>query len=645
AELSGLGAEVTITACDVADPANVAGLLASVPVEHPLIGLVHAAGTGDNGLIAAMDVERLDRVLAPKADAAWYLHEQTRHLDLSLFALISSAGGLTLAAGQANYAAANTFLDALAAYRHAQGLAAQSLAYGLWAGTGMGQLITETDVKRMERQGLPPLRAEEALALFDTAYACGRPATVPLHINRTALRARAERLPALLRPATVTTQRRTAGAKSAETELIWLRIGQAPEAEQDAALRELVQKRAAHLLGHSSPTAIDVERGFLESGFDSLSAMELRNALMKDTGLRLSPMVVFDSHSPAQLAKVLLAEYAEQGPRTTDTGSVTGTAGDGTPGAPAPGATSSARGAGETLRDLFHGAVVAGHADKGFDLLRAAAAVRPSFGSAAELERVPAAARLADGAEGPHLIFVNTPMATGGAYQHARLVSHLQGKRKVSALPILGFDASESLPATPQAAVEGLARTVLEAAGGEPFVLIGYSSGGTLAYATAGHLEREHGVRPHGVVLLDTYNVHDGESEGVPMDDLALGMFDKEAAFGVFDSTRLSAMGRWVELVPNLELEKVGAPVLFVQCTQSFVPDGDDPSPELVQGKAEPWEPTHTLRPVRANHFTIVEERADDTARVLEEWLLAETADTTHTLDAVQTADQTQKAM
>ncbi|MFF4298356.1 SDR family NAD(P)-dependent oxidoreductase [Streptomyces vinaceus] len=615
-ELSALGAQVTLTACDVADPANITTLLASIPSAHPLTGIVHAAGTGDNGLIATMDAERLDHVLAPKADAAWHLHEQTRHLDLPLFALISSAGGLTMAAGQANYAAANTFLDALATYRHAQGLAAQSLAYGLWAGTGLGQYVSETDVKRMERQGLPPLRAEEALALFDAAVSSGRPATVPLHVNRTALQARADRLPALLRPATTPTQRRTAGAKATETELIWLRIGQASQAEQEDALRELVQKRAAHLLGHASPTAIDVERGFLESGFDSLSAMELRNALMKDTGLRLSPMVVFDSHSPAQLAKVLLAEYAEQGPRTTAPEAAT--APEGPVAAPRP-----ARGAGETLRDLFHGAVVAGHADKGFDLLRAAAAVRPSFEAAAELERVPAAARLADGdgAQGPHLIFVNTPMATGGAYQHARLVSHLQGRRKVSALPILGFDASESLPATPQAAVEGLARTVLEAAGDEPFVLIGYSSGGTLAYATAGHLERAYGIRPHGVVLLDTYNVHDGESEGVPMDGLALGMFDKEAAFGEFDTTRLSAMGRWVELVPNLPLDSVAAPVLFVQCTQSFVPDGDDPSPELTRGKAEPWEPAHTLRPVAANHFTIVEERAQDTARVLEEWL------------------------
>lgn len=162
---------------------------------------------------------------------------------------------------------------------------------------------------------------------------------------------------------------------------------------------------------------------------------------------------------------------------------------------------------------------------------------------------------------------------------------------------------------------------MLDTADGKPFVLLGYSSGGTLAYATAGHLERECGVRPAGVILLDTFKVHDGGSDGVPLDGLALGMFDKEAVFGRFDSSRLSAMGRWVELVPQLPLTPVEAPVLFVQCTQSFVPDGDDASPDLLSGRAEPWEAAHTLRTVRANHFTLVEDRAEQTAQVIDEWL------------------------
>jgi acyl transferase domain-containing protein len=633
AELGELGAETTIAACDVADRSAVEDLLATIPAEHPLTGVIHAAGTGDNGLIPTMTPDRIDAVLAPKADAAWHLHELTA--DLAFFTLISSAGGLTLAAGQANYAAANTFLDALATHRQTDGLPAQSLAYGLWLGTGLGQYLSDTDVKRMERQGLPPLQPEEAVALFDAARRSGRPATVPLHINRTALQARAGKPAALLRP--VTAPRRTAGAGSGEVEVVWARIAQASRQEQDAALRELVRQRAAAILGHANATAVDVERGFLEQGFDSLSAMELRNVLMKDTALKLPPMVVFDSNTPAALAALLLDEYAVQAPAAPAAGR---------PAEHAPAARTVARG--ETLRDLFHGAVFAGHEDKGFDLLRAAAAVRPSFTDAAELARVPAATRLADGPDGPHLIFVNTPMATGGAYQHARVVSHLAGRRRVSALPVLGFDAGESLPATPEAAVQGLARTVLEAADGEPFVLIGYSSGGTLAYATAAHLERAHGIRPHGVVLLDTFTVHDGAGEGVPMGDLARGLFHKESAFGEFDTTRLSAMGRWVELVPDLPLPPVAAPVLFVQCTQSFVPDGDNPSPQLTTGRAEPWEPGHTLRPVPANHFTIIEERADVTAHALEEWLDTEATEATEAFDAtealaVSQAHQTRK--
>ncbi|MEU6556662.1 type I polyketide synthase [Streptomyces sp. NPDC046915] len=636
AELGELGARVTVAACDVSDRDALTELLAGIPAAHPLTGVIHAAGTGDNGLIATMTPDRLDAVLAPKADAAWYLHELTADAPLALFALISSAGGLTLAAGQANYAAANTFLDALATHRDTHGRPAQSLAYGLWLDTGLGQYLSDTDVKRMERQGLPPLTAEEALALFDAALTSGRPATVPLHINRTALQSRtAGKLAALLRP--VTAQRRTAGAKAVEAELIWPRIAQASRGEQEAALRELVQTRAAAILGYADPAEIDLERGFLASGFDSLSAMELRNVLMMDTGLKLPPLVVFDSETPARLAALLLDEYAVQAPAAD------------TPEAEAAAeraeAVRPARAAGETLRDLFHAAVFGGRADKGFDLLSAAAAVRPAFTDATELDGVPQATRLADGPDGPHLVFVNTPMATGGSYQHARIVSQLRGRRRVSALPVLGFDAGEQLPATPEAAVQGLARTVLEATGGEPFVLIGYSSGGTLAYATAAHLEHAHGVRPHGVVLLDTYTVHDGASEGVPMDALAQGLFDKEAVFGEFDTTRLSAMGRWVELVPDLPVAPVSAPVLFVQCTQSFVPDGDDPSPELTTGRAEPWETEHTLCPIPANHFTLVEERADVTARAIEEWLTTEALDTTETLAASRAAHQNQEVM
>ncbi|MEV0786272.1 KR domain-containing protein [Streptomyces sp. NPDC050423] len=627
-ELEGLGAVVSVVACDVSDRGAVAGLVEGVGAG--LVGVVHAAGAGDNGLVGSMDGARLDRVLGAKADGAWYLHELTRDRELAFFVMFSSAGGSVLAAGQANYAAANVFLDALAVHRRAEGLPATSLAYGLWAGAGMGEWLGEADLERMRRQGLPALKPEQGLALFDAGLASGRAALVPLPIDVTALRTRTDTIPALLRDLVPTTRRRSAVSRTDATSLRQ-RFAQADPAGQEALLRTLVMERAAALLGHSSADALDAERDFLEAGFDSLSAMELRNVLMKDTGLRLPPMVVFDSKSPAELARILRTDLLASAPLTADDTDQAGPGGagasegaDGTERASASAEAPSVGRAPETLRDLFHSAVVSGRADKGFALLQAAADVRPGFASVDEIDRLPAAVRLADSSEGPHLICLSTPMATGGVHQHARLVSHFGGRHKISALPVPGFLAGESLPTSSDAAVQALARSVLDAADGQPFVLLGYSSGGTLAYATAGHLERECGVRPAGVILLDTFKVHDGGSDGVPLDGLALGMFDKEAVFGRFDSSRLSAMGRWVELVPKLPLTPVEAPVLFVQCTQSFVPDGDDTSPDLVSGRAEPWEAGHTLRTVRANHFTLVEDRAEETAHVIDEWLASE---------------------
>ncbi|MFB7977703.1 SDR family NAD(P)-dependent oxidoreductase [Streptomyces vinaceus] len=303
AELSELGAEVTVTACDVTDPANITALLASIPAAHPLTGVVHAAGTGDNGLIATMDAGRLGSVLAPKADAAWYLHEQTRELPLALFTLISSAGGLTLAAGQANYAAANTFLDALATYRHGQGLAARSLAYGLWAArTGLTESIEE-DVRLMAARGLPALEVEEALHLFTSAHAEGRPALVPLRVDTATLRTRSD-LPALLRalaPQPTRSATRTAERGTDPAALVE-RLSALPAKEREQELLDVVRAHAAAVLGHAGQDAVRADRGFLDLGFDSLTALELRNRLGALTGSRLTPTLIFDYPSPVKLA-------------------------------------------------------------------------------------------------------------------------------------------------------------------------------------------------------------------------------------------------------------------------------------------------------------------------------------------------------
>ncbi|NBH06223.1 type I polyketide synthase, partial [Amycolatopsis sp. SID8362] len=178
AELTAHGAEVTVEACDVADRDAVAALLAGLA--RPLTAVVHTAGVLDDGVIGSLTRERLDTVFAPKVDAAWHLHELTA--DLAGFVLFSSVAGVIGAAGQGNYAAANTFLDAVAQHRRARGLAATSLAWGAWD-TGMTGTLTEADRTRMARSGLPPLSAEQGVGLFDVAVGLGDAALVPARVD------------------------------------------------------------------------------------------------------------------------------------------------------------------------------------------------------------------------------------------------------------------------------------------------------------------------------------------------------------------------------------------------------------------------------------------------------------------------------
>ncbi|WP_238448171.1 alpha/beta fold hydrolase [Micromonospora sp. 4G55] len=209
-------------------------------------------------------------------------------------------------------------------------------------------------------------------------------------------------------------------------------------------------------------------------------------------------------------------------------------------------------------------------------------------------------------------------MATGGPHQHARLAAAFRGRRPMVSLTNPGFVAGERLPDSVDAVVDVLAESVVRAAAGRPFVLIGYSSGGTLAYATAGHLERSLGVRPAGVVLMDTYRVDtDDRDQSRLMEQLTVGLVQADARFGMLNSAALSGMNRYFDLVPRFRLDPVQAPVLFVGAAEPFRPDAADDG----SWQARPWEPTHEYRTVAATHFTMIEDRAAVAAEVVEEWL------------------------
>ncbi|MYQ50108.1 MULTISPECIES: type I polyketide synthase [unclassified Streptomyces] len=316
AELAALGAHAEIIACDAADRDALAALLDALPSAHPLTGVVHAAGVLADGVVATMTPEQLDLVLRPKVDAAVNLHELTAGLDLSEFVLFSSIAGVFGGMGQGNYAAANAFLDALAHRRRADGLPGRSLAWGLWANsTGMTGGLTEADLRRIARGGIVAFDPAQGLALFDTAGALDEPVVLPLRLDTAAVRAQAATggVPALLRGLVRPAARRGVAGPAAGTgpdgpEALKQRLGSLDETRRGRVLLDLVRSHAALVLGHSGPAAVEPGRGLLEVGFDSLTAVELRNRLRAATGHPLPATLLFDHPTPAAIAGHLAAE-------------------------------------------------------------------------------------------------------------------------------------------------------------------------------------------------------------------------------------------------------------------------------------------------------------------------------------------------
>jgi NAD(P)-dependent dehydrogenase (short-subunit alcohol dehydrogenase family)/acyl carrier protein len=313
-ELAALGADTTVTACDTADRDALRSLLDSVPKQHPLTAVVHTAGVLDDTVVASLTPQRLRAVLRPKTDATTHLHDLTRHADLAAFIVFSSTAGVFGAPGQANYASANAFCDTFAAERRAAGLPATSLAWGPWSQTtGMTSGLTETDMRRMARAGLPALPTDRGLALFDAAL--GRPEAVllPMVVDTRALSSGGP-VPPLLSGLVRTATRRTAAARPAASagpgsaDMLARTLAALDRDDAHQAVLDVVRTQVAAVLGHASAAEVGDEQSFKDLGFDSLTAVELRNRLGTATGAPLPATLVFDYPTPLALAERLCAE-------------------------------------------------------------------------------------------------------------------------------------------------------------------------------------------------------------------------------------------------------------------------------------------------------------------------------------------------
>ncbi len=314
-----LGANVHITACDTSNRNQLRQLLNSIPEQHPLTAVIHTAGVLNDATLTNLTTEQLHTVLQPKIDTAWHLHQLTQHMNLDAFVLYSSAAGTLGNPGQANYAAANTFLDALAHHRRTTGLPAHSLAWGLWATkTGM---TTNTDHNRLHRTGITPMTTHHALALLDASLGSMHPVTVPIAVDTTVLRARAAtgELPAMLRGLVRAQARRGIEGKRSDRSALSERLAGMSRSEQDELLLDLVRTHAGSVLGHATAEAIPAEQAFKDLGFDSLTAVELRNRLNTATALRLPATLVFDHPNPTALATHLRIRLTDESPVVTTT--------------------------------------------------------------------------------------------------------------------------------------------------------------------------------------------------------------------------------------------------------------------------------------------------------------------------------------
>ncbi|SNS50045.1 Phosphopantetheine attachment site [Actinoplanes regularis] len=593
AELRSLNAEVTLAACDTADPAALNALLDAIPAEHPLTAVVHSAGVLDDGVIESLTADRLAGVLRPKVDAAWHLHELTRDRPLTAFVLYSSAAGVAGNPGQGGYAAANAYLDALAEHRRGLGLPATSLAWGLWnERSGMAGDRTDEELAAKLRPGMSGLETGEGLALLDAALASGRSALVPMRLDLAALRATLDEAPPLLRGLIRTTVRRDGGATNGAAEEFRRAFAATAEADRPAVLLDHLRAQIAAVLGLDGPADVDPDRAFLEMGFDSLTAVELRNRIGAAVGFRLAPTVVFENPTPKALAGHVAAAYGQRAGATVA----------GRPAEPAGVFDAMARRAAAT-----------GRLAEFIGLLQTASEFRPTFTESAELTGELSVVRLAKGPAPTAVVCIPSVLAISGPHEYARLAAAFREVRDVSVLPAPGFRPGELFPADLSALARAHADALLAHRDGRPVAVVAHSSGGMLAHALTEELERR-GEPPAALVLIDVYGPSRTAFAGIES-RLAASMSGDDDGLLPADDARLTAMAGYFRLLTDRQPAPLATRTLLVRATEPLA------GWETTGDWRSAWADAEAVRDTAGDHFSMMEEYADKTAAVVEEWL------------------------
>ncbi|MET9296621.1 type I polyketide synthase [Streptomyces sp. NPDC003077] len=594
AELEALGAEVTLAACDLADRDAVADLLGRIEDRHPLTAVLHAAGTARSSVLDRADLAEFAETTAAKVAGAAHLDALLADRDLDAFVLFASGAGVWGSGGQACYAAANAYLDALALHRRARGLPATSVAWGGWSGGGMvDDAVRERGLKR----GLGFMEPEAAIGALHQAVEDdeGALTVAPIDWERFVPAFTVGRPSALLADLPdvqrLAERQETPEESGAADATLAAELAGLSEDDQRARLLEFIRAQAAVVLGYASAEDVPPGTPFLELGFDSLTAIDLRRRLSTAIGRTLPPGVAFDQPTPTRLAAHL---------RTLLVGS--GTAGEAQD-QPA-----------DLLVQLYQHAGETGRAAEAMGMLVRVGAFRPVFERPEEAGDLPGPVRMAEGdPDAPALVCFSPYVVPSGPLQYARLAAPFRGERDMWALTNPGYGTGERVPADVDAVLRLHARTVADLVGERPYVLLGYSSGGWIAHGVAAQLEAL-GAGPAGIVMVDSFSLK------VPFDPGIINAMGRAQAermdFLRAGGEQLTAMGHYMGLFNAWDAPSVSAPSLLVRASEPLLTDAPG-----GKGHAAPPEHVGQTLLVPGNHYSMMEDHAGTTAAAVRSWL------------------------